>query len=99
MCVSFFLPLCDSEYPEFDPRMMEQSVFPTQIENLGVPFGEPMTSDPIDSSVSTWMNDATLFYPNAPRTFPIQNQIFESCYNSVGQWVHFEAGLCAGYGC
>ena len=95
MCDSFFLPFCGSEYPEFDPQMMEQSVFPTQIENAVVPFGESTTSnDLIDSSVFTWMNDATLLYPDVPRTFPIQNRAFESCYDSSDQWVNLEAGLC-----
>ena len=95
MCDSFFLPFCYSEYPEFDPQMMEQSVFPTQIENAVVPFGESTTSnDLIDSSVFTWMNDATLLYPDVPRTFPIQNRALESCYDSSDQWVNLEAGLC-----
>ena len=81
---------------------MELSVFPTQNENPGVsiPFDELATStDPIDSSVFTWMNNATPFYPDVPCTFPILDQTFESCYDGSDQWVNPGAGLCAGYEC
>ena len=81
-----FLPFCGSEYPEFDPRITEQFVFPTQIENLGVPFGEPATStDLIDSSVFTWMNNAMPFWPDVPCTLPILDQPFKSCYDGSHQ--------------
>lgn len=100
MCNFFFPSFCGSEYPEFDPQMMEQSVFPTQTDNPVVPFGESTTSnDLIDSSVFTWMDDATLFYPDMPRTFPIQHRNFGSYYDRSQEWVNLEAHLCAGYGC